>query len=133
MNASDWTSRYPLIIREAERITGSAIIDAEVVCASKDGVPDFDALHSGVHDHIAIACAFDLLMRNDEDMRRKPFAERKAALAKLLFRSRDGLQSLSMPKATVKGCLPPLVISALKASSAKELTRLTDLVVLVRG
>jgi hypothetical protein len=39
--------------------------------------------------------------------------------------SRDGI--------TVNGYLPPRVISALRAPSAKELTRLTDLVVLVRG
>ena len=59
---------------------------------SKDGVPDFDALHSRTNDHVAVACAFDLLMLNGDDMRRKPFAERKAALGKLLFRSRDGIQ-----------------------------------------
>ena len=64
----------------------------EVVCVSKDGVPDFDALHSRTNDHVAVACAFDLLMLNGDDMRRKPFAERKAALGKLLFRSRDGIQ-----------------------------------------
>jgi hypothetical protein len=44
-----------------------------------DGVADF-------------ACAFDLLMLNGDDMRRKSFIERKAALGKLLFRSRDGIQ-----------------------------------------
>lgn len=60
---------------------GSTILDAEVVCASKDGVPDFDALHSRTNDHVAVACAFDLLMLNGDDMRRKPFAERKAALS----------------------------------------------------
>ncbi|MGB8429157.1 MAG: hypothetical protein WCE72_04985, partial [Pseudolabrys sp.] len=43
-------------------------------------------------DRVAIACAFDLLLLNGDDMRRKPFAERKAALAKLLFRSREGIQ-----------------------------------------
>ena len=59
---------------------------------SKDGVPDFDALHSRTNDHVAVACAFDLLMLNGDDMRRKPLAERKAALGKLLFRSRDGIQ-----------------------------------------
>ena len=55
---------------------GSGILDAEVVCASKDGVPDFDALHSRTNDHVAVACAFDLLTLNGDDMRRKPFAER---------------------------------------------------------
>jgi ATP-dependent DNA ligase len=33
-----------------------------------------------------------LLMRNGEDLRRKPFADRKAALRKLLRRCRDGIQ-----------------------------------------
>ena len=44
------------------------------------------------NDGDAIAVAFDLLMFNGDDMRRKPFIGRKAALGKLLFRSRDGIQ-----------------------------------------
>ena len=92
MNGADWTSRYPLIIAEASRPEGSAIIDAEVVCAGEDGVPDFELLHDRTNDHIAIACAFDLLMLNGEDFRRKPFAERKAALRKLVRRNREGIQ-----------------------------------------
>jgi ATP-dependent DNA ligase len=31
MNGADWSKRYPLIVRDAARIDGSAIIDAEVV------------------------------------------------------------------------------------------------------
>jgi bifunctional non-homologous end joining protein LigD len=92
MNGADWTSRYPIIVAEASRLDGSAVIDAEVVCVGEDGVPDFELLHDRTNDHIAIACAFDLLMRNGEDLRRNPFAERKAALRKLLRRSRDGIQ-----------------------------------------
>jgi bifunctional non-homologous end joining protein LigD len=53
---------------------------------------DFGLLHSRCFDQVAVACAFDLLMLNGDDMRRKPYAERKAALGKLLFRSRDGIQ-----------------------------------------
>ena len=63
-----------------------------MICPGKDGVANFDALHSRAHDHIAVACAFDLLMLNGDDMQRRPFAERKAALSKLLFRSRGGIQ-----------------------------------------
>jgi bifunctional non-homologous end joining protein LigD len=92
MNGADWTSRYPLIVAEANRLDGSAIIDAEVICAGEDGVPDFELLHDRTNDHTAVACAFDLLMLNGEDLRRKPFAERKAALRKFLRRSRDGIQ-----------------------------------------
>jgi bifunctional non-homologous end joining protein LigD len=32
------------------------------------------------------------MMRDGDDLRRKPFIERKAALSKLLIRSRDGIQ-----------------------------------------
>ena len=92
MNAANWTERYPLIVEEAARLHDSAIIDAEVVCVRPDGVADFDMLHSRLSDHNAIACAFDLLMLNDDDLRRKPFAERKAALRKVLRRRRGGIQ-----------------------------------------
>lgn len=45
MNGADWTKRYPRIVKEAARIKGDAIIDAEVVCAGPDGMADFEALH----------------------------------------------------------------------------------------
>ena len=100
MNGADWTSRYSLIVAEAGGLDGSAVIDAEVVfCAGEDGVPDFELLHDRSNDHIAIAWAFDLLMRNGEDLRRKPFADRKAALRKLLRRwAVTGYSTSSTPK-----------------------------------
>jgi bifunctional non-homologous end joining protein LigD len=49
-------------------------------------------LHSRCADHLAIACAFDLLAFDGDDLRRKPYSERKDALRKLLRRSRDGIQ-----------------------------------------
>ena len=91
MNGADWTKRYPQIVRMASRIRGAAIIDAEVVWLDQDGVPNFDLLHSRVNDQIATACAFDLLLLDDEDLRRKPYVERKAALRKLLRHGR-GIQ-----------------------------------------
>jgi bifunctional non-homologous end joining protein LigD len=91
INGANWSERYPLIIRDAGRIEGSAIMDAEVVWLDSDGMAVFDALHSRVNDDKASACAFDLLMLNDEDFRRKPYVERKAALRKLLRHGR-GIQ-----------------------------------------
>ena len=67
-------------------------MDAEVVCVLKKGIADFDMLHSRTADHLAAACAFDLLMHDGDDVRRRPFRERKLALSKLLFRSRGGIQ-----------------------------------------
>ena len=92
INGNDWTKRYPRIVEEGARIKGAAILDAEVVCLSADGVPDFDRLHSRVADDCAVALGFDLLMRDGDDLRRRPLVERKSALAKLLIRSRGGIQ-----------------------------------------
>ena len=90
---------------------GSAIIDTEVVWLGSDGVADFDALHSRVSDERATACAFDLLMLNGEDIRKKPFAERKAMLRKVLRRSRGGIQYVEHTEGDggkiVQGDLPP--------------------------
>jgi len=41
-------------------------------------VAQFDTLHSRTADGRAVACAFDLLMRDGDDLRRQPFIERKA-------------------------------------------------------
>jgi hypothetical protein len=67
-----------LIIQDAARIKGSAILDAEAVWLDSNGMADFEALHSRSNDGRATALAFDLLMLNEEDMRRKPHVERKA-------------------------------------------------------
>jgi len=93
MNGADWSKRYPLIIEAAARIEGSAIFDAEAVWLDSDGVSDFEALHSRANDERASACAFDLLMFNGDDLRRKPFVERKALLRTVLRRTpRNGIQ-----------------------------------------
>jgi bifunctional non-homologous end joining protein LigD len=67
-------------------------MDAEVVYLNEKGVPNFDTLHSRTADHLAVACAFDLLMVNGDDLRREPLRGRKLALSKLLLRTRDGIQ-----------------------------------------
>jgi len=55
-------------------------------------VADFDALHSRANDKSAVALAFDLLPLDGDDFRRKPFSERKAALRKVLMRTKRGIQ-----------------------------------------
>jgi len=74
--------RYLMIVKDPQWIGGSAILVAEVVWLGSDDVADFDALHSRADDGRATACAFDLLMLNCGDIRKKPIAERKSCFAK---------------------------------------------------
>jgi bifunctional non-homologous end joining protein LigD len=92
ITGADWSKRYPLIVEGATKVNGNAIVDAEVVWLDSDGVAQFDALHSRVNDGAATALAFDILMHNGDDVRKKPFAERKAILRKVLQRTRRGIQ-----------------------------------------
>ena len=91
MNGNDWTKRYPRIVEEAARLRAPLIIDAEVVCLDRKGIPDFDALHSRTADEKAVALAFDLLL-SGEDIRRQPLIERKTALKWVLRKAREGIQ-----------------------------------------
>ena len=43
MNGADWSKRYPLIVQDATRIKGSAILDAEAVWLDANGMADFEA------------------------------------------------------------------------------------------
>ena len=72
----------PLIRSPSKRPCASRatpIIDAEVVCARPDGMSDFEALHSRT-SYRAIACAVDLMMLDDDDLRRRPLVEHKTVL-----------------------------------------------------
>jgi ATP-dependent DNA ligase len=79
-------------VEEGTRINVTAIVDAEVICTDGKGVPTFEELHSRCNDHLAFACAFDLLVVGGEDLRHLPFAKRKAALRTLLKADRGGIQ-----------------------------------------
>ena len=78
MNGANWSDRYPRIIEDAARIKGHAIIDAEVVCLDSKGVAQFDLLHNRSNDHEAVALGFDLLVLDDDDLRKRPLVTRKS-------------------------------------------------------
>ena len=83
------------------------VAPAEVVWLDADGVAQFDALHSRVMDHAAVACAFDLLMLDGDDLRRRPLSQRKAILRKVLRRTKGGTNTSSTSRAMVPRCSPP--------------------------
>src|SRR5688572_27460130 len=86
-NDKDLTASYPAVHAAALRLHAStAVIDGEVVAVDARGHPSFQALqHRGAHPGYAIAFyAFDLLMRDGEDLTRLPLTERKARLAEVV-------------------------------------------------
>jgi bifunctional non-homologous end joining protein LigD len=88
----DWTDRYPRIVEAATALRASSfLIDGEVVVCGEDGVPSFELLRAKRRAGAAFMWAFDLIEHNGADLRSQPLEQRKAALAKLLARERDGI------------------------------------------
>jgi bifunctional non-homologous end joining protein LigD len=91
-NANDWTARLPAIAAAAERIRArSFTLDGEAVAVGPDGLSRFDELRRREAAHKAILYAFDLIEHDGEDLRNRPFLERKDALARLLRDTKAGI------------------------------------------
>ena len=116
------SKRYPLIVQNAARIEGSAIIDAEVVWFDSEGTPDFDVLYSGVSDGEFSARAFDLLMLNGEDFRCKPYVTAKQRCESLCSTVAAPSTS-STPKVMATGCLRQTADLVLRASFLRNWMR----------
>jgi bifunctional non-homologous end joining protein LigD len=83
--ANDWAARLPAIAAAAERIRAKRFtLDGEAVVLGPDGLSRFDDLRRREAAHKAILYAFDLIEQDGEDLRDRPFLERKAALGRLL-------------------------------------------------
>jgi bifunctional non-homologous end joining protein LigD len=84
-NAHDRTGRLAAIAAAAELIRAKSFtIDGEAVVLGPDGLSQFEEPRSREAAHAAILYAFDLIEHDGEDMRNRPFLERKAALTRLL-------------------------------------------------
>lgn len=67
------------------------VIDVEAVILCIDGMPDFNARHSGKHNIEVQFCAFDVLALEGEDLRNLPLSMRKTNLERLLRGRLDGI------------------------------------------
>jgi bifunctional non-homologous end joining protein LigD len=91
-NAYDWTARLSAIAAAAQRIKAKSFtIDGEAVVVGPDGLSRFEELSRREAARSAILYAFDLVEHNGEDLRPRPFLERKAALAWLLRHTEAGI------------------------------------------
>jgi len=78
------TDRYPAIAEAARKLKRAAIIDAEAVIIGPDGITDFKAMESRQRDDEAFAYVFDLMVLDGEDLRQRPWLERRELLRKIL-------------------------------------------------
>src|SRR5215469_2295907 len=84
-NAIDLTARLSVIAAAAGRIKAESFtIDGEAVVLGPDGLSRFEELRRREAARTAVLYAFDLIEHDGEDLRNRPFLDRKAALARLL-------------------------------------------------
>jgi bifunctional non-homologous end joining protein LigD len=89
----NWADRYPQVVNSVLALrVNSIVLDGEVACLNRDGISDFDALHSGRNNERASLLAFDVLEIDGTDVRHLPLLERKRRLKKLLRRRDDSIQ-----------------------------------------
>ena len=70
----------------------SCLIDGEVVCCDERGLATFQLLRHRRNEPKAFLYAFDLLELNGTDLRREPIEVRKATLASILRKARQGVR-----------------------------------------
>ena len=84
-NAIDVTARLSAIAAAAGRIKAQSFtIDGEAVVLGPEGLSRFEEQRRRDAARTAVLYAFDLIEHDGEDLRDRPFLDRKAALARLL-------------------------------------------------
>lgn len=98
-NELDLIPRFPEVAKAMAKLKVSdVVLDGEIVAEDEKGVPRFQLLQGGTHREKMIV--FDVLWLDGEDLRRRPYTERRATLEKLLRRAPVGVelaQTLEMP------------------------------------
>ena len=90
-NGNNWTSRLAAIAAAAEQIKAKSFTIGEAIVLGPDGLSRFEELSHQEGARAAILYAFDLIEHDGEDMRNRPFLDRKAALARLLRNTEAGI------------------------------------------
>src|SRR5204863_5915627 len=78
---------YMEVAEALEGVKGDAVIDGELVALDDHGVSHFQLLQNALrHQAKLLYCVFDLMSRDEEDLRGLPLLERKKLLKEILPR-----------------------------------------------
>jgi len=94
-SGKDWTDKFQGLARASvNRVSGSALIDGEIVALDGKGNPDFSNLQKVLKEEKGnlTLFAFDLLERNGEDLTRLTNIERKERLNSVLGEGEDSIR-----------------------------------------
>lgn len=94
-SGKDWTGKFREIAKAAaDLVTGSALIDGEIVALDGKGNPDFSRLQQALKEEKdgLTLFAFDLLERNGEDVTKLTNIERKERLSIALAEGNDRIR-----------------------------------------
>jgi len=82
-NELDLSTRFPKIAGQLGKLKlDDVVLDGEIVAVDEQGVPRFQLLQGGTHREMLFV--FDLLWLGGRDLRRVPYAERRALLEQAL-------------------------------------------------
>jgi bifunctional non-homologous end joining protein LigD len=88
-NLNDISRKYPSICAALAKIKHEAVLDGELVAVDEHGRSRFQLLQNAERESTRLLyCVFDLLYLDDKDLRGKTLLERKAALKRILPKSR---------------------------------------------
>jgi bifunctional non-homologous end joining protein LigD len=88
-NLNDVSRKYPSICAALAKIKQEAVLDGELVALDEQGRSRFQLLQNAEREPARLLyCVFDLLYLDGKDLRDKALLERKAALKKILPKSR---------------------------------------------
>jgi ATP-dependent DNA ligase len=95
-NGHEWSNRYHLIPEAALRNRiSSFVINGEAVLPAVYAISGFNGLHSRKHDGEVGLFAFDILMREGDDLRPLPLHLRKNRLARCVGGALTGSSSMT--------------------------------------
>jgi bifunctional non-homologous end joining protein LigD len=93
-NRQNWTHRFePIADAVAALPAKTALLDGELVVEDENGISNFSLLQTDLKDGRSdrfVYWVFDLLYRDGRDLTELPLVERKAALVRLLAKTRGG-------------------------------------------